>query len=155
MADDKGSPLGDLGKGIFHLYRAARKTVARLPKSKVEKAVTAKARELGRSVENVTGTLLGKEREDAEPQAVAFHANVKDGELKVAEGMIAFAVLSDLCDAVRRTKAGFGELRVLRGATRARLEVTGDFSREEQKALEALIAAVPVEKLFNVPRKKI
>jgi hypothetical protein len=53
MSDDKPSPFEDLRKGLGLLFRAAKTTVERLPKTDLEEAVVTSAREVGRAIENV------------------------------------------------------------------------------------------------------
>jgi hypothetical protein len=68
MSDDRPNPLTDVRKGLGLLFRAARTTISRMPKSDVgrdlEEMVVTSAREVGRAIENVATTLerevLGK-----------------------------------------------------------------------------------------------
>jgi hypothetical protein len=53
MSDDKPSPFEDLRKGLSLLFRAAKTTVEKLPKTDLEEAVMTSAREVGRAIENV------------------------------------------------------------------------------------------------------
>ena len=57
---DKPSPFEDVRRGLGLLFRAARTTVERLPKTDLEEAVVTSAREVGRALENV-GMVLERE----------------------------------------------------------------------------------------------
>ena len=151
MADDKGSPLGDLGKGLFHLYKAARKTMKKIPAEKVGNAVS----EVSRAARNVSSTVeKGLTGRDRRAEVTVLVGEVKKGELKVKEGMVALEILSQLCDAVRDGKCDHGTLRITTGNGRAHLDVDadGDFGKNDVTRLRAIVASVPVEKLVRVPR---
>jgi hypothetical protein len=53
MSDDKPNPFDDVRKGLGLLFRAAKTTVEKLPKTDLEEAVLSSAREVGRAIENV------------------------------------------------------------------------------------------------------
>ena len=76
MSDDqKPNPVDDLKKGLGLLFRAAKTAVDSLPTGKLEDVVMSGAREVGRAVENVAGTidkeLFHKEKPAAETTAPA------------------------------------------------------------------------------------
>jgi hypothetical protein len=54
---DKPDPIEDVRKGLGLLFRAAKGALDQLPTRKVEDAVLAGAREVGRAIENVTGVI--------------------------------------------------------------------------------------------------
>jgi hypothetical protein len=148
MSDDKGSPLGDLGKGLFHLYKAARKTMKKLPTEKVETAVA----EVGRAARNVSSSVeKGLTGRDRRTEVKVFVGEVKNGELKVKEGVIAFAVLSDLCDAVRDGKCAHGTITIRLGNGRAHLDADGDFGKTDVTRLRGIVDRAPIEKLMRRP----
>jgi hypothetical protein len=51
--DDKPNTFDDLRKGLGLLFRAARTTVEKLPKTDLEEVVVTSAREVGRAIESV------------------------------------------------------------------------------------------------------
>jgi len=53
MSDDKPNPFDDLRKGLGLLFRAARTTIEKLPKTDLEEVVVTSAREVGRAIESV------------------------------------------------------------------------------------------------------
>jgi hypothetical protein len=57
MSDEKPDPLSDVLRGLGLLLRAAKTTVERVPTKGLEEAVLETAREVGRAIENVAGTL--------------------------------------------------------------------------------------------------
>jgi hypothetical protein len=67
MSDDKPNPLEDVRKGLGLLFRAAKRTVEKLPTKDIEEVVVTSAREVGRALENVGKTIerevLGKKDE--------------------------------------------------------------------------------------------
>lgn len=66
MSDEKPDPLTDVIRGLGLLLRAAKTTVERVPTKGLEDAVLETAREVGRALENVAGTVerevLGRAR---------------------------------------------------------------------------------------------
>jgi hypothetical protein len=150
MGDEKGSPLGDLGRGIYHLYRAAKKTAQHIPTERIAQG----AREVGRAVGNVKSTVeksvTGRDRR---AEIAVLVADVKDGELTVKQGRIAFGVLSELCDAVREGKCAHGTIRVFHGDGVAHLDADGDFGKADMARLRGIIAAVSLADLLKVSRR--
>ena len=57
MSDEKPDPLSDVIRGLGLLLRAAKTTVERVPTKGLEDAVLETAREVGRALENVAGTV--------------------------------------------------------------------------------------------------
>jgi hypothetical protein len=53
MSDDKPNPFDDLRKGLGLLFRAAKTTIEKLPKTDLEEVVVTSAREVGRAIESV------------------------------------------------------------------------------------------------------
>jgi len=71
MSDPKPDPLSDVIRGLGLILRAAKTTVERVPTKGLEDAVIQTAREVGRAIENVAGTVerevLGRQRGSAPP----------------------------------------------------------------------------------------
>jgi hypothetical protein len=55
--DERPDPIEDVRKGLGLLFRAAKRTIEKLPTKDLEKAVISGAREVGRAIENVTQTI--------------------------------------------------------------------------------------------------
>jgi hypothetical protein len=73
MGDDKPNPFDDLRKGLGLLFRAARTTVEKLPKTDLEEVVVTSAREVGRAIESV-GRAIEREvfgKKEGRPDASA------------------------------------------------------------------------------------
>ena len=70
--DEKPDPIEDVRKGLGLLFRAAKRTIEKLPTKDFENAVISGAREVGRAIENVTQT-IDKQVFKHDPPAGAAH----------------------------------------------------------------------------------
>ena len=123
----------------------------KVPTEKIGNAVA----EARRAAKNVSSTVeKGLTGRDRRSEVTVFVGEVKKGELKVREGMIAMGVLSQLCDAVRAGKCAHGTITVTLGGDCAHLDVSpdGDFGKNDVTRLRSIIASVPPDKLLRLPR---
>jgi hypothetical protein len=109
---------------------------------------------VGRAVGNVKSTVeksvTGRDRRS---EIAVLVAEVKDGELTVKQGRVAFGVLSDLCEAVRDGKCAHGTIRITHGDGVAHLDADGDFGKGDMARLRAIVAAVSLSDLLKVSRR--